>query len=226
MVKRFLAILAALVIIFIGIFSLSQKSTTKNNNSGNKNGSQTSNHVRGKNQKNVTLIEYGDYQCPVCEAYEPTMEQVAAKYDNDIKFQFRNLPLTSIHPNAFSGARAAEAAALQGKFWEMHNSLYESTNWQLWTVASDPLSNFVSFAKDLGLNIDKFKQDYSSEQVNDTINADLAAFNKTGQSMATPTFFLNGKYVDNALVSDQSGPSLDRFSTVLDAEIAKQNPAQ
>jgi protein-disulfide isomerase len=224
--KRFLGILIALVIIFIGIFSISQKSTNNSNGKSSGGSAQGSNHVKGQNQKNITLVEYGDYECPVCEAYEPTVEQVYAKYGNDIHFQFRNLPLVSIHKNAFAGARAAEAAALQGKFWEMHDKLYESTNWQLWTVASDPTSDFVSFAKDLGLDTNKFKQDYSGEKVNDTINADLTAFGKTGQSEATPTFFLNGRYVDNAQLADVTGPSLDKFSTVLDAAIAKQSAQQ
>jgi protein-disulfide isomerase len=226
--RRFLAILAAIVIIFIGIFSVTQKSNKTGSSSGNNSNStvQPSNHVEGNGTKGVTLVEYGDYQCPICELYYPVVKEVAAKYNEQIYLQFRNLPLTQVHPNAFAGARAAEAAAMQGKFWEMHDTLYENTNWQLWTNAKSPISDFNSFAKEVGLDLTKFQQDYSSEKVNDIINADLNAFSKTGQSMATPTFFLDGKYIDNGLLVDNNGPSLAQFSKVIDAEIAKKNPSK
>ena len=219
--KRFLAILATLIVIFGGIFVVSQNSNNKNGAS--KSGGQPTNHVEGEGAKNVTLVEYGDYQCSACEVYEPVIGQVRAAYAKDIKFQFRNLPLATVHPNAFAAARAAEAASLQGKFWEMHDALYSSANWQSWTTSSSPRELFDAYAKQIGLDEARFQADFASEQVNDAIQADLDAFKKTGQKMATPTFFLNGTYLDNSKLTDQNNrPLFEKFKAILDAEIAKQ----
>lgn len=221
--KRFLTILAAIVVIFGAIFIFSQHSSNKSNTGD----AQPSNHVIGDGAKNVTLVEYGDFQCSACEAYEPVLKQVRTAYGKDIHFQFRNLPLIAIHPNAFAAARAAEAASLQNKFWEMHDTLYNQTNWQSWTVSSSPLDLFKAYAKQLGLDVTKFQSDFASEKVNSTIQADLGAFKKTSQQMATPTFFLDGTYLDNSKLSDQNNrPLFEKFQAVLDAEIAKQQPKQ
>src|SRR3989338_1330685 len=222
--KRFLAILSTLVVIFVGIFIFTQKSS--NETSGVKGSTTTSptNHVEGEGAKNVTLIEWGDFQCAVCEAYEPVIGQIRAAYAKDIKFQFRHLPLLSIHPNAFAAARAAEAASLQGKFWEMHDALYNSANWQSWTTSSSPRELFNSYAKQIGLDEGRFQTDFASEQVNDSIQADIGEFNKTGQQMSTPTFFLNGTYVENSKFTDQNNRAqFEKFKELLDAEIAKQS---
>src|SRR3954468_1948534 len=127
--RRFLGILAVIVIIFIGIFAFSQHSNDSSSGSSSK--TQPTNHVTGEGKKNVTLLEYGDFQCPVCESYYPVVKQVVDQFSQDIHFQFRNLPLVQIHPNAFAAARAAEAASLQGKYWQMHDTLYEQSNWQV-----------------------------------------------------------------------------------------------
>jgi protein-disulfide isomerase len=175
------------------------------------------------------LLEYGDFECPICYAYYQPVKQVTAQYNDQIQFQFKNLPLTQLHKNAFSAARAAEAAGMQGKYWEMHDKLYETqdpTGQGGWVVSNNPLNDyFVTYASGIGLDIAKFKADYGSQKVNDTINADLADFNKTGLDMATPTFFLNGAYVPNEKLTDPSTgqPSVEKFSAVINAEIAKQS---
>ncbi len=217
--KRFLTILATLVVIFGGIFIVTQRS----NNNGSNSSAQPTNHITGEGAKNVTLVEYGDYQCPVCESYESIIEQIRVTYAKDIKFQFRNLPLP-IHPNAFAAARATEAASLQGKFWEMHDTLYSSANWQNWTASSKPTDLFNGYAKQIGIDENQFKSDFASEKVNDTIQADLNEFKKTGQPEATPTFFLDGTYIDNPKLTDQNNrPQLEKFTAIIDAEIAKKS---
>lgn len=220
--RRFLAILAGLVIIFVGVFAISQHSSNKSSGGGSS--GQPTNHVEGQGQKKVALVEYGDYQCSACEAFASTVKQVFSKYSADITLQFRNLPLTSLHPNAFAAARAAEASGLQNKFWQMHDLLYDSANWQAWTVASNPVPLFDGYAQQLGLDVNKFKSDYSGEQVNNLINADTAAFKKTGREQATPTYFLDGKVLDNNnLIDPQTGqPSLDKFSQVIANEISSK----
>ena len=219
--KRFLGILGALVIIFVGIFAISQKSSTNNSNTNSGSNSQATKHVIGQGQKGVTLVEYGDYECPICEAYYLPLKQAASQNSTDIYFQFRNLPLTAIHQNAFAAARAAEAAGLQNKYWEMHDKLYENQN--QWASASNPQTFFNTYAQAIGLNLNQFKQDYASSKVNDSINADLAEFNKTSQDKATPTFFLDGKYVPNSeFVDAQGAPSADKITALIKAEIAKK----
>ncbi|MEK7059627.1 MAG: thioredoxin domain-containing protein [Patescibacteria group bacterium] len=197
MSKQFLAVLAAIIIAFVGIFMLTAdngKTDSKSSN-GKSSGSSLSQNVQGKGTSGVTLVEYGDYQCPYCQQYYPTVKLIRAEFGDQIKFQFRNFPLVNIHQNAFAASRAAEAAALQGKFWEMHDALYETSNWQVWTAAKDPTSDFKQYAKQLGLNASKFTSDFASSKVNDTINADTAEGTKLGIT-GTPTFFINGKKVE------------------------------
>jgi len=224
--KRFLVILGVLVVIFGVIVATSGGS--KNNSGGNSSGGQTTNHVIGQGQTGVKLQEYGDYECPICGAYYQPLKQLQTQFDKEIHFQFSNLPLTSIHKNAFSAARAAEAAGMQNKYWQMHDMLYENqdpTGASGWVASNNVLDDyFVGFAKQLGLDINKFKTDYGSTKVNDSINADLNAFSKTGQDTATPTFFLDGKYLSNDNFTDpQTGrPSVDRMAAVINQEIAKK----
>lgn len=211
--KRFLAILGVIVVVFGGILFINNRSQTTVT-------AEPTNNVMGKLDSKVTLVEYGDFQCNACQMYNSTTEAVRAKYADRVKFQFRNLPIPSLHPNAIGGARAAEAAALQGKFWEMHDLLYKYSNWTVWTSATDPNSNFESYARQLGLDVTRFKTDFKSEKVNATINADIAKFEKTGAQTATPTYFLNGKQIALDKLADTNGPSVDKFSAVLDQALA------
>lgn len=223
--KRFLGILAAIIIIFVGIFAITQSSGNKSSGTNNSSGTKATNHVQGQGAKGITLVEYGDYECPICEAYYLPLKQGLSQYLPDIHFQFRNLPLTSIHQNAFAAARAAEAAGAQNKYWEMHDKLYENQN--AWVSLSNPQSAFSQYAGQIGLNVSQFNTDYASSKVNDAINADLAAFAKTGQDQATPTFFLNGKYVPNSQFSDpQTGqPQQSKIGQFIQAEITKKQAA-
>ena len=216
--KRFIAILAGIIIILGGIFIFTKASS--DNGGGGSSSSQPTNHVKGEGQSGVTLLEYGDFQCPVCQIYFQPLEEVAAKYSKQIFFQFRNLPLTSIHQNAFASARAAEAAGLQGKYWEMHAQLYQ--NQSSWSNSSNPLEKFKSYAQAIGLDMTKFEKDYASETANDAINADLDAFKKTGQQQSTPTIFIDGKVVENSAMVDPAtgAPSVDKISELIDKAIA------
>lgn len=193
--KRFLLILAAIIVIVGGIFWFSkakQNSPTTGTNS--KSSSQGSNHVTGNPNSKVVLVEYGDFQCPSCGQYFPIIEQVRQKFGDKIKFQFINFPLVQIHQNAMAAARAAEAASNQGKFWEMYELLYQ--NQQSWASVQNVNPIFEQYAAQIGLDVNKFKTDMASEAVASTINADIARAQAIGAS-GTPTFVLNGKKVDN-----------------------------
>lgn len=211
MSKQFWGILAVIVLVFVGIFIFS--GTGKSNNSSSSNTKPTE-HIEGSGKTGVTLVEYGDYECPYCEGYYPIVKQVQQEFNDQIYFQFRNFPLVSVHQNAFAGARAAEAAALQNKFWQMHDALYDSSNWQVWSTASDPTPYFNEYAQQLGFNTVQFKKDFNGSAVNNSVNADMSAGNKLNIN-GTPTFYLDGKQITVA-------PNVPAFEKVIKAEIAKK----
>jgi protein-disulfide isomerase len=216
MSKQFIALLAAIVLAFVGFFIFTgHKSSTSS--SAKSNPSTLTQHIEGSTSSGVKLVEYGDFECPFCEEYFPTIRSVTAEFKDQIQFQFRNFPLVNIHRNAFAAARAGEAAAQQNKFFPMFNALYDSGNWQVWSTASDPTPYFSQFAQQIGLNVTKFKTDYGSSKVNDLVRADMAEGTKLN-IQGTPTFFLDGKMVTipNTIAA---------FEKVIKAEIAKKAPA-
>ncbi|QQS39234.1 thioredoxin domain-containing protein [Candidatus Woesebacteria bacterium] len=144
--------------------------------------------VKGPKEASVTLIEYADYQCPACAGYHPIVRQLAKEFPDDLRVVYRHFPLTTIHANAFSAAKAAEAAGKQGKFWEMHDMLYERQS--QWSEGSAK-EKFVEFAQELALDVDKFKEDLDSSQTEERVSVGIALGNKTGVN-ATPTFILDG----------------------------------
>ena len=212
MSKSFWGVIIAIVVVLGGIFWI-----TNNKNTSTTTSAKPTSHIEGQGKANVTLVEYGDYECPFCGQVYPIVKQVQQEYNTQLFYQFRNLPLSSIHRNAFAAARAAEAAALQNKFWEMHDLLYQNQDpngASGWFASNDVLNNyFVGYAQQLGLNVAQFKSDFASNKVNDAINADVAAFVKTGAQEATPTFFLDGKQI-------QPADTVASFEKIINAEIA------
>ena len=215
MSNRFLIILGVLVLGFVG-FLVYQNQTEDTGLNGEAT-SQASNHTQGAGTKNVTLIEYADFQCPSCASYFPVLDQIKEKYGDDITFQFRHFPLTQIHQNAMAAHRAAEAASKQDKFWEMHDVLFERQN--IWAQSQNATSIMEDYATELGLNVEQFKTDYASSEVNATINADIAAGNDDGAT-GTPTFVLNGQKIENP------DPSVEAFSEIIDKAIEEAESNQ
>lgn len=208
--KQFFAVIIVVLVAMVGLFSLTKDKSQSDNPADSKKTVQASSHTVGKGAKNVTLVEYGDFQCPACKAYYPLLKQVKAEYKDDIKFQFRHFPLVQIHPNAMIGARAAEAAGNQDKFFEMHDLLYE--NQDSWSVAPNPAKVLESYATQLGMNLDKFKADMAAASTANIINADIKEGQKIGAN-STPTFAINGKKVE------ENPRSVDDFKKLIDAEI-------
>ncbi len=138
----------------------------------------------------VTLEEFGDYQCPPCGVLHPTLKNLKSEFGPNLKFIFRNLPLTSIHKNALLAAQAAEAARVQNHFWEMHDLLYE--NQKLWSEDVNAKATFLKFATDLGLDTARFERDLASDEVKLRIETDQAAAASQGIS-GTPTILINGR---------------------------------
>jgi protein-disulfide isomerase len=147
-------------------------------------------HFRGGATAAVTLEEFGDFQCPPCGRLHGSLKKIEGEYGDRLKVIFRNYPLQNMHKNAFSAARAAEAAGLQGKFFQMHDLLFEhQTEWE---NSPEPRPIYASYASRIGLNVDKFKADMERQEVADRIQADFYRGTSLGVS-GTPTVFLNGR---------------------------------
>ena len=143
-------------------------------------------HVSGSGP--VEIVEFSDFQCPACGAVQDPLKQLLEKYGEKVTFVYRHFPLTSIHPYAQIAAQASEAAGMQGKFTAMHDLLFaRQTTWS----KSDPSALFVEYAKELGLDTDKFAIDLNSQTAKDLVNVD--AMDATRFKIAgTPTFYVNG----------------------------------
>ena len=149
---------------------------------------------RGAVNSKVSLIEYGDFQCPACAAYEPVIQKLQENFKDDLIFSYRHFPLSQIHQNALPSAKASEAAGLQNKFWEMHYLLYKT---QLdWSLSTNPKEIFIDYAKTLELDIAKFERDLKLSSIDEKIKSDFVDGTKLG-IQGTPTFFLNGKKIEN-----------------------------
>ena len=156
-------------------------------------------HTKGNTEAKNVFIEYSDFQCPACKGYEPTLQKLFSDTKENMLFVYRHFPLRSVHPNAQLAAQAAEAANLQGKFWEMHDLLFERQD--EWAEKSNPRDIFVGYAKNLGLNEQQFQKDIDSSSVKEKIDADYndaIRLNLQG----TPTFYLNGKQPEQASTYD------------------------
>ena len=208
--RRFLAILVGIIIILGGIFVVTKNSG--NEDSGSKSGntsSKVTNHVDGQGQSNVTLQEYGDFQCPACATFYSIIKQIKEEYKNDLLFVFRDFPLTNIHRNALLSSQAAYAANKQGKYWEMHDLLY--VNQTTWSESGDAASIFTDYAKKLDLDADQFTKDMNSDEAK--------TFVKEGENNAislglnsTPSIFLNNKLLNISL-------SYETFKKAIDEEL-------
>jgi len=147
-------------------------------------------HVIGPDDAPITFIEYADFECPACAGLHTLRDYLRDKYGDQLRFVYRHLPLTSIHDKAIITAEATEAAAAQGKFWEMHDLLYEKQ--QEWTALSEDeiVDQLVEYAEDLELDTERFEEALTEHIYREEILADYEAYQEYGQ-MATPTYVIN-----------------------------------
>ena len=146
-------------------------------------------YTRGGEKATVTLEEFSDFQCPACGNLEPGLRKVVKDYGDRARLVFRNYPLP-MHRYAFFAAQAAEAAGQQGKFWEMHDALYD--NQKEWSESMEPRVQFDSYATRLGLDVQKFKADMTRQDLAERIRADMQRGNSLNVR-GTPTIYLNGR---------------------------------
>jgi len=152
-------------------------------------------HIIGNPNAPIELVEYGDYECPYCGRAYPIVKDIKQQLGKDLKFVFRNFPLSKIHPHAFSAAVATEAAGLQDKFWEMHDIVFEN---QKTLDAKD----IFAFAGQLGLDIDRFRNDIQQTSLVDKVEKDFETGMRSGVNR-TPTFFINGQKYEGEWGSGQ-----------------------
>lgn len=179
----------------------------------------TSNNWSGQEQGVITVTEYADFQCPACASFFPIVAQVKEQFKDKVRFEYKHFPLVKIHPNATSAHRAAQAAAVQNKFWEMHDLLYQ--NQQSWQGSSNAASIFEQYASEINLDMTKYATDVASSDVLAAINADLEAGKQLNVN-STPTFFVDGKQVEDTT----SIASVDGFASVIQAAIDAKQTAQ
>jgi protein-disulfide isomerase len=141
-------------------------------------------HIRGPAESPVTVLEYGDFECPYCGRAEPVMRELLAEF-GDVRYVWRHLPLTDVHPRAQAAAEAAEAAAAQGAFWEMHDRLLDHQD-------ALKVSDLIAHAEDLGLDVGQFEDDLRRRSGAGRIEEDVDSADLSGVS-GTPTFFINGR---------------------------------
>ena len=142
-------------------------------------------HIQGPVNVALTLVEYGDYQCPYCGAAYPEVKKVQKELGQKLRFVFRNFPLTRIHEYALNAAETAEAASAQGKFWEMHDFLYEHQS-----TLNDP-KVALAFARKIGLDTERFQRELSQHNYQSRIKQDFDSGIRSGVN-GTPTFYVNG----------------------------------
>jgi protein-disulfide isomerase len=149
-------------------------------------------HIRGNPDAPVTLEEFGDFQCPPCGKFSEFVEELLKEYNPRLRLVFRNFPLSG-HEHAREAALAAEAAGLQGKFWEMHDTLYREQD--TWSKAPNVRELFESYAGTIGLDMDQFKKDVDGDKARERVDSDRALADFLGVK-ATPTLFINNRPVE------------------------------
>jgi len=168
-------------------------------------------HIRGPNEAPVTLLEFGDYECPYCGEAEPTIRALLADFGDDLRYVWRHLPLTDVHANAQLAAEATEAAAAQGRFWNMHDELL---------AHQDELRPFelVRHARDIGLDADRFWEELRRREHAPRVAEDVATADASGVT-GTPTFFINGRRYTGAY-------DIDTLTSVVQAALARARAAE
>ena len=167
-------------------------------------------HAIGPATAPVTIVEYSDFQCPACAVYFPLVEKLLAEYPTSVRLIYRHYPLPQ-HLNAPAASQASEAANAQGKFWEMYRLLFENQNSWENLSEKDAVVAFEGYATKLGLSLEKFRVDVNSDATKIKIRGDLESGIASGVN-ATPTFFVNGIFIQNPT-------SYDAFKKIIDTAI-------
>jgi protein-disulfide isomerase len=201
--------IVTLIIVIVAVFFFGGKSQEKETEKITT--EQTKQLVRKDSHKQeakgakVTIVEFGDFQCPACGAAYPIVEQIKKEYKGKVTFVFRQYPLPA-HQNGHAAAEAAEAAGAQGKFFDMYNALYQ--NQKDWGESKNAMDYFKKYAQAMDLDMDKFVADVEGKKYAEKIQKDQNDGNAVGIS-ATPTFFINDEMIVGGLPYDQFKQKID-----------------
>lgn len=174
-------------------------------------GSFTGGRFRGPQDAKVTLVEFGDYQCPSCAAYHPFVKEILNRYPTQVRLEFHHFPLVTIHPNAMAASKAVEAAGEQGRYWEMHDAIFEYQ--PQWSSMPDPRPAFAAIANRIGINGTILVQTMESPKIQERILKDVEQGDRA-VIKAVPTFFIDGKQVGFKL-------SMQEFVDEIEARLKK-----
>lgn len=198
--NKFSIIMIVAIVGFIGLlFFLRQDSIPEGT---------PSNHILGAGTSGVTLIEYGDFQCPACGQYWPILQAVKEIYGDEISFQHRHFPLIGNFQNNMAAHRSAEAAGQQDQFYEMHDLLYERQ--ASWSNSNNAREVFEGYAEELGLDMERFREDYTASETLATINADRNIASEKDVT-ATPSFFINEERIENPRTVEEFVEIIDEY---------------
>ena len=153
-------------------------------------------HIAGPDDAPVTLVEYGDYECPYCGMAHPVVKRAQRELGNQLRFVFRNFPLAEAHPHAQTAAQAAEAAGAQGRFWEMHDMIFEHQD-------ALEVKDLLGYAASLGLDAEKIARDLEAGTYVKRVREDFRSGVKSGVN-GTPTFFVNGARYDGSWANEKA----------------------
>ena len=159
-------------------------------------------HVAGPAEARVTLVEYGDFECPHCGALHPIVQAARKAFGGNLRFVFRHFPLRSSHPHALAAAKAAEAAGEQGRFWEMHDRLYRHQ-----AALTD--ADLEGHARAVGLDLERFRRSVGEREHEVRIREDLASAAESG-ARGTPSLFINGEPYTGPIERDEIFAALAR----------------
>jgi len=166
---------------------------------------ETRDHIQGSAEPEVTLVQYGDYECPYCGEAYPIIKEVQGRMGDRLRFVFRNFPIATSHPHAEQAAEAAEAADAQGKFWEMHDLLYER---QQHLTDRD----LHAYGEELGLDVERFDKEMAEHVHADRVHEDFMSGVRSGVN-GTPTFYVNGVRHDDSYEAGVLLEALERAAT-------------
>jgi protein-disulfide isomerase len=162
--------------------------------------------LKGPKDAPVTIVKFSDYQCPYCARADPLVNEVLAAFPTNVNYTYKQFPLTSIHPNAMPAAKAALAAGMQGKYWEMHKLLFDNYR----ALGAEDLKKY---AGEIGLDVPKWEKDMNSQEVQQQINLDMEQARSAGVR-GTPTIFVNGKKLQER--------SLEGFKAAVESALNKK----
>jgi protein-disulfide isomerase len=161
-------------------------------------------HIQGPADAPLTLVEYGDYQCPYCGRAYPNVKEVQERLGDRLRFVFRNFPLATMHAHAENAAEAAEAAGAQGRFWEMHDHLFENQK----RLRDQDLHRY---AEELGLDVDRFDREMAAHSYAERVHEDFMGGVRSGVN-GTPTFYVNGERHDGTYEPDALIAALEQHA--------------